>query len=645
MEARHHGLTRETRPNGETRLKRSAKGEAHVIPPNCSRTGVIGMLRDKNVAGADTASLICGTCPVKEACSHAQGPGFGFLDQRRNSLASPKLRMHPDSIPSPDEYDHSQSVYLWDEKGQHETTQSITVSLIDLQQTIGAIAMRAPSILEQLQPLFEALLSCLDGSTKIGRYGLNHTDVTALLPSEVTADVAVIERLLQPDLGFLNTTAQHGVDLADLPSHLRKKFSDRDSEVAEKAAESVVKQWLPELLRVLLGEMHRALRLDHQGLTIKLLDTRHAAIAKAAKANIYLDATLSREKLALALGISPEEILVIRQKQPNPDNLDIVQVATLGRLGMSRGKEQQKRADAIIAHYKAQDETTQVIDFKRFIKEGEGAWWVDSRGSNDFQQVKTLILVGIPCRNLGDLEAEFTVLYGRSPRGGTEAVRRAMRCKNSLPSGVQPYFESEESADPEFREFVRQAILADIKQAIGRLRAHLRPDEQLRVIILGDFALDIPVTIVRASSLTPEAASKTERLELAIKRAVVTLRQQGAKVTQQAIAELTGVTQGYVSRFRKLLQTLLDSNSKSNNSEVTPLPEGGAQLFDEAIAVCQSHEQVLQFTDKLFHEWIKPYQWHQFWQQLRTGTQTKVLEALFLTLPPGELKTLKEAIA
>ena len=86
------------------------------------------------------------------------------------------------------------------------------------------------------------------------------------------------------------------------------------------------------------------------------------------------------------------------------------------------------------------------------------------------------------------------------------------------------------------------------------------------------------------------------------------------------------------------------SNSKSGkNSE--PIPDEGVKLFDEAIAVCQNPKQVLEFADKLFHSWLKPEQWHQFWHQLRLETQVKVLEALTLTLPLGELQVLKEAIA
>ncbi|NJM67883.1 MAG: hypothetical protein HC851_22000, partial [Acaryochloris sp. RU_4_1] len=61
MEARHGGLSRVG-----NRLQRSAKGDAYVVPANCSRIGVLNALREKNVSGADTANLICGTCILRE---------------------------------------------------------------------------------------------------------------------------------------------------------------------------------------------------------------------------------------------------------------------------------------------------------------------------------------------------------------------------------------------------------------------------------------------------------------------------------------------------------------------------------------------------------------------------------------------------
>jgi hypothetical protein len=133
---------------------------------------------------------------------------------------------------------------------------------------------------------------------------------------------------------------------------------------------------------------------------------------------------------------------VVRQKVNVVGNLEIIQVSDIGRAGMKRGGDQVKRSGAICRHYREENPSTQVIDFKHF--NADGAWWRDSRGVNDFLSVSTLVLVGTPCRNLFNLSAEFAIVCGR--------------------------FASED--DPEFAAFVNRSVLAEIHQAIGRLRAH-----------------------------------------------------------------------------------------------------------------------------------------------------------------------------
>lgn len=81
-----------------------------------------------------------------------------------------------------------------------------------------------------------------------------------------------------------------------------------------------------------------------------------------------------------------------RQITPKQQNLKITQVTDLGRMGMQRGADQQKRAAAIVAHYLEANPATKMIDFKKFVEKGMGAWWRDSRGTNDFEQVSKLVV-------------------------------------------------------------------------------------------------------------------------------------------------------------------------------------------------------------------------------------------------------------
>lgn len=608
LEARHAGLVREA-TGGGARLRRAKRGEfaTATIAANCSRTNLLGALRSKNVQGADTASMICGSCPVREACTHAEGRGYGYLNQRRSALSSPKLRSHPDSLPDPSEYNFEDVALLWDEPGETlNVKHTVSVTLNDLQQTITTLLLH-PNFFEQLQPSFTALLSYLDGSASTGKFGLSHDAVLAVLPDVAGVDIGAIERALMPSFGFLNTTSEYGVDLADLPPHLRKKFADRDSELAEQAEGSLVKNWLPDLLRIVAGRVPGAtLGLHHKTLTLTLPDARHRAAIDAAKAVIFLDATLSREDLALKLGCKPEEIFVCRQKQQSVDNLRIIQVTDLGRMGMNRGEDQKRRAAAIVAHFQQQDSTTRVIDFKKFVEDGSGVWWRDSRGVNDFLNCKTLILIGTPCQNLADLQAEYSTLTGTFPK----------------------------QEDEGFRAYVDRKIRADILQAIGRPRADRRPDELITIVIISDFDLGLPnVEQVEASDITVEAAGKFERFQIAAKQAIETLKGAGEKLTQTAVAAISGYSQQYVSRHWKLLQTLLDlSNSKSSKaSELDSDLIEIAEIVDATLAESPP-DVVIQALEADLYEWIAPSQWSDIWQHLSQRAQISLVSALLVAL-------------
>ncbi|UJB73159.1 hypothetical protein HRE53_30935 (plasmid) [Acaryochloris sp. 'Moss Beach'] len=602
LEARHGGLSRV-----KNRLQRSAKGDAYAVPANCNRIGVLNALRDKNIPGADTANLICGTCVAREACINAEGAGYGYLNQRRNVLGSPLLRAHPDSLPDPEDYPLENSMLIWDEPGQNfQVKQSVVVTFNDLQQTISTLILY-PEVFALVQPLLVALLPLLDGSENLGKYGLKHLEVKGKLPDMTGVKLGEITQILIPSLGFLNTTSDYGVDLADLPKQLRKAFSERDSEMAEQARNGVVKQWLVPLIRILQGGAG-CIQISHYGLILNTPNPRHRDLAHAAQANVFLDATLSREDLALKLGCSPDEILVVRQVVPVTNNLEIIQVKDMGRMGMSRGGDQMKRTAALAGHYRDMDqETTRVLDFKRF--EEDGTWWRDSRGVNDFLAVQTLVLVGTPCRNLNDLAAEFAIVCGYYP----------------------------EDDDPEFTAFIDRSILAEIHQAIGRLRAHRRPVESLQVVLLSNIEMDIHVQIVQAKDLTIEAAHKTERVKIAIESAILQLKSKGEKITQQIVAGMTKIPRGTIARYWRLFILLLDNlNSKMNNSKKGLNPDHEthqaiAGVLDELADL--PINELLPSLNEVFFNWLKPKEWVFVWDRVSVPGQMAILEGLAMVLP------------
>ena len=135
---------------------------------------------------------------------------------------------------------------------------------------------------------------------------------------------------------------------------------------------------------------------------------------------------------------------------------------------------------------------------------------------------------------------------------------------------------------------------------------------------------------------------------MAVKSAASQLKANGEKITQTAIAKLTGYSQQYLSRSWKLLLTLLETpyrESSKNSDPPPPLIKSVAEGIDAAInQFCDTPDQVLETINEAFFEWLEPDQWSPVWQNIQAQTQIRILESLALTLPADDLREL-EAIA
>lgn len=645
LEARHKGLYRDE----FGRLRRVDKGQPYVVKPNCGRNEAIAALRAKNITGADTAELVCTTCPHFEPCR--AGVVHGFLNQRAEALKQPRLRAHPTSLPSPEEYDYNHVVLVWEEAGEIiKAHRSVEVKSADVKDAIATLLDKLPETFDALRPLLITLQRHVNGEIKQpNKYGWGDAQIRQALPVVGGIDIAAIRNTLTPDPSqIINHTQEHGVDAADLPRNVRKMVTQGDKRTAERIYNDLALDWLPDFLDVLLGSTVGSFRIQYGVLTLTLGDERLAEIANAAQCNIYLDATASPEDITRPLRVTDnKQLLVTQEVTQNTSNLEVIQVTTLGRLGLAQRSDYcSERVDAVINQIKTEASgDVAVIDFKRHTASGDGKrhWWVDSRGINDLENCSTLILTGTPCPNLGELAAEFTASYGRAPIEGTERVRYRVHL-NEQSADSQEYFELDASADPEFREFVRRRILAAYHQAIGRLRAHRRPGELLKVYIVADYPLDFPVTRLKASDITSAAASKIERVEMAIRAAISHLQATGQKVTQSAIATIAGLTQGYISRFRKLLLLLLDDSYSKSNNFADPPPDPDDIAFTGEIYLPllaeESPEEVLKGMLTTFEAHGRAA-FKAIWDVTPVATQVKILKTLLLILPAGELQSLE----
>jgi hypothetical protein len=592
LEARHNGLTIDA--NGKTR--RAKTGDRLVEPSNCGRADAIARLREKGISSTDS-EIACQTCPLLNACRHGRGDGYGFKHERREVLAQDRLRSHPASLPDPSEYTYANVVQIWEEADANfSTSRKLDVCISDIDAAIVHLSTQAPTLFQQLQPLLTELRALL--TEKQPKFGYDLRSLRQFLPVAI-ADDATLRAVLQPILSGLDTideideTEFNGLSskklrqMASLSLMLKRATALKSHEAEKYIQQETLKQWLPEFLDILTRD-DRGYAAIHAGkLKLTLPDWRLRAIAADSKLNICLSATWSQAETALVLGCKPDEIFVCRQAEaPDMVKPDIIQIADLGRMGMQRGADRQRRLEALVNHYQSQDPTTQAIDFKKFG--ANWAWWRDSRGLNDFANVRTLIVVGTPCRNLLDLLAEYTTLTGKVTS----------------------------TDDSGFKAFVDRLIYADIQQCFGR-KMGARCQQGDLIVFVSDFNLGLSTTIVKSADITIEAASKTERVKHGIKQAIASLSGQGKKVTQAAIAKFLGMTRAAISHYSESIFLLLETldSKKIQNSP----PQGG----DEE--TCQSLAQVVYFVvnsgdpmpeilaaiHEIFFDWI-PLRWRRW---------------------------------
>ncbi|MBW4479927.1 MAG: hypothetical protein KME54_24555 [Tolypothrix brevis GSE-NOS-MK-07-07A] len=564
LDVRNSGMVWDLTPNGKQYLRWPKNGELADTPGNCHRSSIFAALRNKNVSIPEgTENPVCSTCHLLEACRSLAGAGFGHRFLRREALKCDRIRAHPDSAPDTDNFDWSNSGVFWDEAMR--TVQPITAiaaSLKDLNQVIAEITVYYPQINTQLQPVWMLLRQCLTGEIKQPYYGWNDISVREMLgkpPDNLDEIIAVATEILHPKLKPLfNTTGEYGVNLNDLPRTLRKRFGEKSFEITQKIQQDILLNWFIPFLQIWGKQISGALRIYQGQLLISTHNERHTLIAQAAAWNIYLDATASPEYLSWWMDINSQEILTIEQEVSVSRNLKIIQVTGLGQVSKNRTEYCQNRVNALREELSVKHPDIKFIDFVKFSQEGDGGWFRDSRGSNDFKDVSALASFGIPYQNIGSLEALYLTLSNRDFSSKSTIERQ------------------------EFNSFIDWSTQAEIRQCIGRLRADNRTKEQLYLYFCADYDLSFinqEIEIINAASITIEAGSKDEKSWWKIKQSVKELWEKGQKITQSTVEAVSGISQGYISKLAsefgrcwkkwlKIFLSLLDTcNSNRNNSE------------------------------------------------------------------------------
>ena len=532
LPARHNGLVSKS-----GKLRRAKSGDAVTTMANCSRTGAISALRDKAIA--DT-KIICETCPLLNACRGSSGDGFGFRHQRAIAFNSKVLRSHPASLPSPNEFDYSKTVLVWEEVSESLTTmRQISVGREDIDKAIAVISRSNLDHEHQIIDVLNKLHGLLGDKSY---HGLDFHGIKSAIPEII--DTTSLASLLKPDLSVLDTvdgvadsefdkvSGKDKRELARLNALLKQSTTLNSYEIEKKIDHEVLKQWLVEFLDILSGAIsHGDLHIQYEKLMVSLVDERLRDITHRSMANLYLDATVDVTDLEMRLDATVHAIkqsgaLVMPQ---------IFQVHNLGRLGLQRREEKTAKVEAIIAHLTGLDPTTRVIDFKKFANsDTHGFWFRDSRGSNDFKSAKTFVIVGTPCANIAMLRADYVAMTGLHPV----------------------------DKDPAFAAFVDRHILATIQQCFGR-KAGDRFQEGDVIYFLSDFDLgDIPHTLIKSGDITPEAMSNLELLQLKVAQIINNVQDGGfdlLNASQRQLCQYFDISRGALLHHFDWINPLLDT--------------------------------------------------------------------------------------
>ena len=598
LEARHNGLNYDT--DRKTALGKNhvirAKNQNPDIPSNCPENQTFLTVAEMGLSafgGKD--SPICQSCPLLNQ-------GCLFLENRRYTLTNERLiRADINSI-----HPSSDDILILDDLSI-ENTHQITVEINDVLMMVGKLQLRADHrLFKILRPiLVEIYKGLLAVTTEKHRYGISHREVVELMPTIDELNQLIFDLYSDDWLACDNvwgTPIYHyeminGIpeatkvigenfiapSLIDLRNECYKllenyaKFINglqTPEEKQQAIKDNVIPPWLPALIDCLIGNKRINLRIDNGKLIITKLSKRHRNIIKSAGLSIALDATQNKRDYALSLGISLNEILEVSEVKQSTPNLHIHIIKGMGRGGKQRRDTMQERINVAINAIakRHQGQNIGLIDHKSAVANYQdlghklGYWHKDTRGSNQFLNTQVMVSVGHPCPNLGQVAAEYQTLTG--------------------------YFPTPDQRTGRYGGWVNRKIKAELIQDVGRLRAHLRPDEQLHSYLVADLDDDTisatrlayptaTIIIEDIYDIAPGAASKGVQTERGIIEALWSSVKSGVVATIDDIAEQLGITKGGVSKnlkdrlgigFREVKKSLLllyrAINNKSKLSEL-----------------------------------------------------------------------------
>ncbi|PSF29180.1 hypothetical protein C7H19_24465 [Aphanothece hegewaldii CCALA 016] len=512
------------------------------IKGNCIRADWFNLLANKGYNPNEKTeegeiNPICKTCPILGQC---KSQSSWYLKQRSKALKFDKIREDIKSSPQKD-YDYSNDIGVLEEPSRSlQPTKKLTSFyeqiLIESDRLREQVLPSTYQYLDRLIQSLKSLATRKNHTQEEKRYGLTNESLKTALASHSNSG-EIIDELDKIQLLGEIIIKPNGVDLSKSDYKKHKSLAKLCNNIFRKEAYQETKENLENLppnaliflLKFINGEKGIAARLNGEALILTIDDrSSYSPVLNSMKSVIFLDSTISTERLQKISGLE-RPIISIRQKINKPlDNLIVHNIQIEGLGSSTYSDTALKRVMAVKdAINKNAGYSIPIISLKAYQEQlgASGYWFVDNRGSNDFEGLENLIAVGSPNPNVGSVQDDYYALYG------------------TLDS---------------FNEYYAHLVSEEILQFTGRPRPHRYKDQQFHLWFINsgldlDFLKEYGATIINQHGfeLTPEAGNETQYKRLTILNTIHSLQQQGIKITQDAIANVVGVTQPAISQLFK----------------------------------------------------------------------------------------------
>ncbi|MGB5770308.1 MAG: hypothetical protein WBM32_10620, partial [Crocosphaera sp.] len=544
------------------------QGLNQIEPSNCHLTHLFLTFKNKNhnIENDPTNNApnpLCASCiyhQMKDTnedgqtiakCANSSGDGYGFRHQRLIALSEELNRLHPYQFPDIDYLEDGTSNYHNDVAFIEEASQTLNPTLItgkltDFDRTMMDLQLNHPEIFEVLKPLLN-LRPYLTGEEKV-RHGLNHFEIKEKLgqPPENLGEIIDSLAQLLPNIKDLLVTPDSigTIDYKKLnisktiAKTARAGFKRQAYAKTLENLQDLPNNWLIDFLEVWNGHQG-ALSLLKGSFTITKPDERTASIIRAMGLTVLLDATGKKRALAAKIGTDTNSIIEIREDTPIYNNLTVKAVETEGMGSNNWSDNALERIKGIKAKLSSLHDDINFYALQNYIKvlNIDHYWFNHNRGGNHDLGRKAIASFGKPYIHIGTAMAEYVCLFN-------------------------PEFD-EEGEPIGFNEYYEELAQAEYIQLIGRPRAHLYPDQSFTIYIVGTkldltFLEEMGINVLYQDEFDyiPDMVKRRKRDKWAIYKCGLQLRAAGQKITQQALAEGTRLSQGWICKLFKGANTL-----------------------------------------------------------------------------------------